>query len=60
MISEPGFISMIEILVKSIKANASIIEVPMTLYSGQRKGKSKMKLIKTSMSYLKFLLKKKD
>jgi dolichol-phosphate mannosyltransferase len=57
IISESGFISMIELLIKSINSGATIIEVPMTLYSGQRKGKSKMKIIKTSISYLKFIFK---
>jgi glycosyltransferase involved in cell wall biosynthesis len=57
IISESGFISMIELLIKTINTGATIIEVPMTLYSGQRKGKSKMKIIKTSISYLKFIFK---
>ncbi len=57
IISESGFISMVELLIKSINVGAKIIEVPMTLYSGQRKGKSKMKVIKTSISYLKFIFK---
>jgi len=57
IINEKGFISMIEILIKSIHLNATIIEVPMTLYSQKRKGKSKMKLINTMISYLRFLIK---
>ena len=56
IISEKGFISMIEILVKAIRVKASIIEVPMVLYSARRKGKSKMKVMKTMMGYLRFLL----
>ncbi len=59
IISESGFISMLEILIKSIKAGASIIEVPMQLNSNNRKGKSKMKIYKTSMEYLKFLFREK-
>jgi len=55
IISERGFISMLEILIKSIRCNASIIEVPMTLKSDARKGKSKMKILTTSMCYLRFL-----
>jgi hypothetical protein len=58
IIKEPGFISMIEILIKSIKLNSSIIEVPMILKSNKRIGKSKMKILKTMISYLKFLFKK--
>jgi len=57
IIKEPGFICMVEILIKSIRCKAEIIEVPMKLYSGKRKGKSKMKIIKTGISYFKFLLK---
>lgn len=59
IISESGFISMLEILIKAIKADASIIEVPMQLNSENRKGKSKMKIYKTSMEYLKFLIREK-
>lgn len=57
IIDESGFISMVEILVKAIEANAKIIEYPMELHSNRRNGKSKMKLMKTFFSYLKFLLK---
>lgn len=56
IIEEKGFISMLEILVKSIKCNAEIIEIPMILKSENRKGKSKMKIVKTSVSYLKFFV----
>lgn len=57
VIKEAGFISMIEILLKAIKVKASIIEVPVKLFSEKRKGDSKMKKLKTSISYLIFLLK---
>jgi dolichol-phosphate mannosyltransferase len=57
IIEEKGFISMLEILIKAIRLNASIIEVPMMLYSQKRKGKSKMKKLKTMMSYLRFMMK---
>ncbi|OFX80545.1 MAG: hypothetical protein A2X12_08425 [Bacteroidetes bacterium GWE2_29_8] len=60
IIEERGFISMVEILIKSICLNAKIIEVPMVLCSDKRVGKSKMKVFKTMISYLKFLLKKKQ
>lgn len=56
LIVESGFLCMIEILIKAIKAQASIIEVPMVLYSARRKGKSKMKLLSTSVRYARFLL----
>lgn len=56
LIRERGFICMLEILLKSIRANASIIEVPMVLRSEMRKGRSKMKILKTSLSYMRFML----
>lgn len=55
IVAEKGFISMLEILIKAIKLQANLIEVPMILQSSNRKGKSKMKLLQTSLSYLKFL-----
>jgi dolichol-phosphate mannosyltransferase len=58
IIEESGFICMVEILIKAIRCKAQIIEIPMVLYSEKRKGKSKMKIVKTGFSYLKFLLKK--
>ncbi|MBN2772465.1 MAG: glycosyltransferase family 2 protein [Spirochaetes bacterium] len=57
IIEEPGFICMVEFLIKAIRSKAEIIEVPMKLYSAKRKGKSKMKIFKTGRSYLKFLIK---
>lgn len=56
IIEERGFLCMIEILLKSINCRASIIEVPMILNTSKRKGKSKMKLVKTSFNYLKFFI----
>lgn len=55
VIREHGFICMLEILLKSIKCEAKIIEVPMTLYSKKRIGKSNMKVVRTMIHYLKFL-----
>lgn len=55
IIEENGFISMLEILLKSIERHARIIEVPMVLQSLKRKGKSKMKTIRTMLSYIRFL-----
>ena len=59
VVDEPGFISKIEILVKAIRLNTRIIEVPMTLHSQKRKGKSKMKVFKTSLKYVLFLIRSK-
>lgn len=56
LIKESGFICMLEILMKAIHCEAKIIEVPMVLKSTKRIGKSKMKIVKTSMDYLKFLI----
>jgi len=56
IISQIGFISMLEILIKAIRVDAKIIEVPMKLNSNNREGRSKMKVFKTSLEYLKFLL----
>jgi dolichol-phosphate mannosyltransferase len=58
IIEESGFICMVEILIKAIRCKAQIIEIPMVLYSEKRKGKSKMKIIKTGISYMKFLIKR--
>jgi len=55
IISENGFICMVELLIKLIKQESKIIEIPMELDSSNRKGKSKMKLIKTSLYYIKFI-----
>lgn len=57
LIEEQGFICMLELLIKAIKSEAKIIEVPMVLKSTKRIGKSKMKVVKTSIEYLKFLVK---
>lgn len=56
LIREKGFICMLEILIKAIHVNAKVIEVPMLLKSDQRKGKSKMKIMRNTLSYLRFLL----
>jgi dolichol-phosphate mannosyltransferase len=57
LITEKGFISMVEVLLKAIRTDAKIIEVPMLLDMSRRKGKSKMKTFKTALSYMVFLLK---
>jgi dolichol-phosphate mannosyltransferase len=56
LIKEPGFICMLEILVKAVDTRASIIEVPMVLSSKKRIGRSKMKMLKTTYQYFVFLL----
>jgi dolichol-phosphate mannosyltransferase len=56
LIREKGFICMLEILIKAIHVNAKVIEVPMLLKSDQRKGKTKMRIMINTLSYLRFLL----
>jgi len=54
-----GYESMIELLLKLIYIEAAISEVPMVLDTSLRKGKSKMRVLKTMMRYLRiFLIKK--
>ena len=57
IIEEQGFICMLEILLKSIALKANVVELPMQLKSENRVGKSKMKIVKTTIAYLKFLIK---
>lgn len=59
VIEEHGFICMLEFLIKAIDSKAKIIEVPMVLYSQKRKGDSKMKVLKTMIQYITFLVKTK-
>ncbi|MFZ6013257.1 MAG: glycosyltransferase family 2 protein [Bacteroidota bacterium] len=56
IISEPGFVCMLQVLVRAIQCEAHIIEVPMKLHSSKRVGKSKMKIVKTTYQYFRFLL----
>lgn len=57
IIEEKGFLSMTEVLLKGIKVGASIVEIPTTLHSSRRKGKSKMKIGRTIKDYLRLILK---
>lgn len=57
LITETGFTCMLEILIKSLSVGCQVIEVPMMLYSAKRKGKSKMKILKTTFSYLRVIAK---
>ena len=51
LIEEPGFVCMVELLIKLHRLGYRIAEVPMLLDSNIRVGDSSMKLIRTSMSY---------
>lgn len=55
LIEESGFICMLELLVKMIRVEAKVIEVPMVLASKKRIGRSRMKLMRTTVEYLRFL-----
>ena len=57
IISEKGFVCMFEILLKAIRSDARIIEIPMVLKSQNRKDKSKMKVLKTMAQYIKYTFK---
>jgi len=58
IITEKGFVCMFEILLKSVRLNARMIEVPMVLKSLNRKDKSKMKVLKTTGHYIRYILSK--
>ncbi|NOT75840.1 MAG: glycosyltransferase [Cyclobacteriaceae bacterium] len=60
IITEPGFVCMLEVLVRSIHCNAQVIEVPMQLHSSKRVGQSNMNVVKTTIQYFKYLLKGKS
>jgi dolichol-phosphate mannosyltransferase len=57
LIAEPGFVCMLEILVRAIRCEAKIIEVPMQLHSSRRIGPSNMKVARTTVQYFRFLVK---
>jgi dolichol-phosphate mannosyltransferase len=59
IIEEDGFVSMLEILTKAIWCEAKIIEVPMQLKSHKRQGQSKMKIVKTTLHYFRYLFRSK-
>ena len=57
LIEARGFICQVELLYKSHLLKQRILEVPTRVYSERRKGASKMKLLKTALSHVSFLLK---
>jgi len=54
-ISAPGFECMVEILYRAARLGLRISEVPMLLDGSRRAGKSKMKLVRTSLAYLRLM-----
>ncbi len=55
LIEEPGFACMLELLVKLHRLGYQIAEVPMLLDSNIRVGDSKMKALRTTISYFKLI-----
>ncbi len=55
LIEEPGFVCMVELLVKLKRLGASVDEVPMLLDARARRGGSKMKVLRTVGTYLRIL-----
>lgn len=55
IIERVGFESMVEMTMKLVMIDATISEVAMKLDSSKRKGKSKMKIVKTILGYLALL-----
>lgn len=56
-ISEKGFACAVEILLKMVKFDIRVEEVPMHLRGARREGKSKMKTMCTILSYLRLFIK---
>jgi dolichol-phosphate mannosyltransferase len=55
LIEEKGFNCMVELLIKLGKLKPKVVEVPMELICDKRKGKSKMKIASTILSYLRLI-----
>ena len=51
-ITTPGFECMVEVLYRAARLGLRISEVPMVLDGSRRVGKSKMRVVRTSMAYL--------
>lgn len=56
-VSEPGFVCMVELLIKFKHAGLKMVEAPMLLDSNIRVGDSKMKIMRTTLSYFRVLQK---
>jgi dolichol-phosphate mannosyltransferase len=52
IVERVGFESMVEMVMKMVMVRLAISEVAMTLDSSLRKGKSKMKIVRTIFGYL--------
>lgn len=56
LIEQPGFVCMVEALVKMQRLGVRISEVPMVLRIGLRKGSSKMRIMRTIRGYIDFII----
>lgn len=56
LIRETGYTSMPELLIKCARCGAKISEVPFTLDTGLRHGASKMRVFRTTLRYLRLVL----
>lgn len=54
LITRPGYICMVEMLINLSRLPVSIREIPAVLDCDRRRGTSKMKIMKTSLSYFRF------
>lgn len=57
LLTEKGFVSMVEMLVKLSRLRMKMVEVPMVLRCDRREGVSKMRRRKTIAGYLRFITK---
>ena len=55
LIEQPGFVCMVEVLVKMQRLGLRISEVPMILQTGLRKGPSKMRILRNILDYIHFI-----
>lgn len=55
-IEEPGFVCMVEVLIKISRLTDRITEVPMLLSIDERIGNSKMRVFRTIVGYLRFIV----
>lgn len=56
LFTEPGFVCMVELLIRLGRLPVQIAEVPMTLHFRKRKGASKMKIAKTIRAYVRVMI----
>lgn len=57
IVTSKGFDCAAEIVLKAVRNNLSISEVPLKVDWSRRKGRSKMKIVKTTLAYLKLFCK---